>query len=130
MRCQHYDGPTISVPAHPFDCLAPVKIGQANIHDDKVGSCGGDRLERRFRRLDCLDLKLGMHGQLLDQRLTQVGVIIHDQQLPRLAHLNDFTRWTGAGYRRITASMRLLFQTIDSNGCFLPRSQPGPQGWE
>jgi hypothetical protein len=34
-----------------------------------------------------------MESQLLDQRLTQVVVIIHDQQLPRLAHLNDFTRW-------------------------------------
>jgi hypothetical protein len=34
-----------------------------------------------------------MQSQLFDQRLTQVGVVIHDQQLPRLAHLNDFTRW-------------------------------------
>jgi hypothetical protein len=93
VRCQHDDGPTISVSAHSFDRLAPVKIGQADIHDDKVGGCGSERLKRRFRRLDCLDLKLGMQSQLFDQRLTQVVVIIHDQQLPRLAHLKDFTRW-------------------------------------
>ena len=52
-----------------------------------------DRVKRRFRRLDRLDLKLGMQRQLLDQRMTQVGVIIHDQQSPRLAHLVYFTHW-------------------------------------
>jgi hypothetical protein len=29
-----------------------------------------------------------------------------------------------AGYRRITASMRLHFPSFGSIGCFLPRSQP------
>jgi hypothetical protein len=48
-------------------------------------------MKRRFRRLDRLDLKLGMERELLDQRLTQVCVIIHDQQSPRLGHQPYFT---------------------------------------
>ena len=100
-------GPTISVSAHPFDRLTPVQIGQADIHDDEVGGCGFDRLKRSSRRLDGFDLKLGMQSQLLDQRLTQVGVIIHDQQLPRLAHYLTLPAGSRAGYCRITASMRL-----------------------
>ena len=52
-----------------------------------------DRLERRFRGLDRLDLKLGMQRQLLDQRLTQVGVVVHDQQSPRLGHRSYFIDW-------------------------------------
>ena len=43
-----------------------------------------------FRGLDRLDLKLGMQRELFDQRLTQVGVIVHDQQSPRLGHLPYF----------------------------------------
>ena len=35
--------------------------------------------ERRRRRLNRLNLKLGVQRQLLDQRLTQVNVIVHDQ---------------------------------------------------
>ena len=50
-----------------------------------------DRVKRRLRRLDRLDLKLGMQRQLLDQRLTQVGVVVHDQQSPRLGHQPYFT---------------------------------------
>ena len=47
-------------------------------------------LERRFRGFDRLDLKLGMQRQLLDQRLPQVGVVIDDQQSPRLGHWPHF----------------------------------------
>ena len=76
-----------------FDRLATVKVGQPDIHDDEIGGRGCDRLKRRFRRLDRLNLKLPMQSQLLDQRLTQVSVIVHDQQSPRLGHQFYLTRW-------------------------------------
>ena len=55
---------------HSFDRLAPVKIGQPDVHDDEVRRRACDCLKRRFRRLDRLDLKFKMQSQLLDQRMT------------------------------------------------------------
>ena len=97
VRGQHDDGPAIPVSPHSFDRLAPVKIGQPDIHDDEVGRRACDGLKRCFRRLDRLDLKLGMQSQLLDQRMTQVSVIVYDQQLPRLAHQLYFTGGSHGG---------------------------------
>ena len=92
VRGEHDDGPPIPVSPHSFDRLAPIKIGQPDIHDDEVGRRACDGLKRRFRRLDRLDLKLRMQSQLLDQRMTQVSVIVYDQQLSRLAHQLYSTR--------------------------------------
>ena len=86
MGGENDDRAAIAVAAHPLDRLAPVEVGQPDVHDDEVRRLRLDRMKRRFRRLDRLDLKLGMQRELLDQRLTQVGVVIHDQQSPRLGH--------------------------------------------
>ena len=91
MGGEHDDRAPISVPSHSFDRLPPVEVGQADIHDHEVRRLGLGRKQRRFRSLDRLDLKLRMQSQLLDQRMTQVGVVVHDQQAPRLGHWPYFS---------------------------------------
>ena len=46
-----------------------------------------DRRKRRFAGRDGFHLKLGVQIDLLDQRVAQVGVVVHDQYSPRLGHL-------------------------------------------
>ena len=86
VRGQHNDRPAIAIAAYPLDSFASVEIGQPNVHDDEVRRRFRDRLERRLRRLNGLNVKLGVQSELLDQRVTQVGIIVHDQQSPRFGH--------------------------------------------
>jgi len=86
MRGQHDDRPAIAVAAQLLDGVAAVDVGQADVHDHEIGRRVRDRRQRRLGRLDSLDLKLRMQGDLLDQRAAQVGVVVHDQDSPRLAH--------------------------------------------
>ena len=47
-------------------------------------------LQRRLRRIDRVDLELGVQTKLLDKRVPQVDVIVNDQYSPRLCHWSHF----------------------------------------
>jgi hypothetical protein len=59
-----------------------------------------------------------MQSQLLDQRLTQVGVIVHDQQSPRLGHEIHFTYCIAGRLAQDYGEPAADFSAIDLTGFF------------
>ncbi len=86
MGSEQDDRSAVSVATQPLDRLASVKVRKPHVHDDEIGRSFHDRLQRRLRGLDRLDLELRVQIELFDQRVTQVGVVVHDQYSSRLIH--------------------------------------------
>ena len=68
--------------------LAPVHVGQADVHDDEVGRRALGRLARGCGVGGLDHLEFGMQRQLLGQRLSQIGVVVDDEDPSRLGHGN------------------------------------------
>ena len=89
MPGQHDDRRLEAALAQAANHFAPVGVGQADIHQHEVGRFGFRRM-RAFRPgLGSGRLELFMQGELLHQRLAQIVVIVHDQDLASGGHTSN-----------------------------------------
>jgi hypothetical protein len=89
VRRQHHDRTAKAVAPQSPDSLAAVEVGQADVHDHDVRVQFRDRRERRPGASRSFDLELRMKGKLFGERAAEVGVVVHDQDSPRLCHASS-----------------------------------------
>ena len=69
--------------AHDF---AAVGIRQPDIHQHQIGSIGFGGAGALGAGIDGGGLELVVQRQLLHQRIAQIGIVIHDQDLAGIGH--------------------------------------------
>ncbi len=69
--------------AHDF---AAVGVGQPDIHQHEIGSIGLGGAGALGAGIDGGGLELVVQRQLLHQRVAQIGIVIHDQDLAGIGH--------------------------------------------
>jgi len=88
MSGQHDDrGLEARLAQRPHD-FAAIGVRQPDIHDHEIGrnSLGG--LSALGAGIDGGRLKLLMQRELFDQRVAEITVVVHDQNLARVRHCN------------------------------------------
>ena len=83
---QHDDRRLEAVLAQDAHGLAPVHVGQADVHDDEIDVAVAGGLHALRAGIDRLGVELLVQRELLDQRVAQFGVVIDDQDLARVGH--------------------------------------------
>ncbi len=83
---QHDDRRLETVLAQDAYGFATVDVGQADVHDDEVDIAVLGRLDRLGSAVDRRRFELVVQGELLDQRLAQFVVIIHNQDVSGVGH--------------------------------------------
>ncbi len=83
---QHDDRRLEAVLAQDAHRLAAVHVGQADIHDHQVDLAAFGRLHALGAAVDRGGVELLMQRQLLDQRLAQFGIVVHDQDGTLVGH--------------------------------------------
>ena len=83
---QHDDGGLEAALAQAAHHFAAVGIGQPDIHQHQVGRIGLGGAGALGAGIDGGGLELVMQRQLLDQRVAQIGIVIHDQDLAGIGH--------------------------------------------
>ena len=86
MAGQHDDRRLEAVLAQDAHRLAPVDVGQADIHDHQVDVPGLGGLHALGAGIDRDRLEFLVQRELLDQRLAQLGIVIDDQDLADVRH--------------------------------------------
>ena len=75
--------PPLRKAAHHF---AAVGVGQADIHQHQIGRIGLGGAGALGAGIDGGSLELFVQRQLLHQRIAQIGIVIHDQDLAGIGH--------------------------------------------
>jgi hypothetical protein len=83
---QHDDRRLEAVLAQNAHRFAPVDIGKTDIHDHEIDLPGLGGLNPFGPVVDRDRLEVLMQRELLDQRLAQLGIIVHDQDLAGIRH--------------------------------------------
>ena len=86
MAGQHDDRRLEAVLAQDADGFAAVDVGQPHIHDDEIDLSGLGGLHTLAAGLDRDGLELLVQRQLFGQRIAQFGIVIDNQNLPRIRH--------------------------------------------
>ncbi len=101
MAGQHDDRRLEATLAQAAHDLATVGVGQADIHQHQIGGIGLGGGSALGAGVDGGGLELFVQRQLLDQRLAQIGIVIHDQDLAGIGHCdNPFERLRRSVVRR------------------------------
>ena len=83
---QHDDGRLEAALAQGTHNFPPVGIGQSDIHQDEIGGVGLGRAGTLGAGIDGGSFELVVQRQLLHQRIAQIVVVIHDQDLAGIGH--------------------------------------------
>jgi hypothetical protein len=83
---QHDDRRLEAVLAQDAYGLAAVHVGQADVHDHQIHMAVARGLHALRAGIDRLGVELLVQRELLDQRVAQLGVVIDDQNFPRVGH--------------------------------------------
>jgi hypothetical protein len=83
---QHDDRRLEAALAEAAHDLTSVGIGQPDIHQHQIGRVGFGGAGALGAGIDCGGFELLMQRQLLDQRIAQIGIVIHDQDLAGIGH--------------------------------------------
>jgi hypothetical protein len=83
---QHDDRRLEAVLAQDAHGLAPVHVGQADVHDHEIHMAVAGGLHALRTGIDRLGVELLVQCELFDQRVAQLGVVIDDQDFPRVGH--------------------------------------------
>ena len=98
MAGQHDDGRLEAALAHDAHGFPAIDVGQADIHDHEVDLAGLGGMDALGPVLDRNRLEFLMQRQLLDQRIAQLGIVIHDQYLAGVRHHGPAPRVHGSSY--------------------------------
>ncbi|MEY9172903.1 hypothetical protein ABIF15_004135 [Bradyrhizobium elkanii] len=83
---QHDDRSLEAALAERADHFAAVGVGQADVHQDQIGGIGFGGSGALGAGVDCGGFEFLVQRQLLDQRIAQIGIVIHDQDLAGIGH--------------------------------------------
>ena len=86
MPGQHDDRRLEAVLAQDAHRFAAVDIGQADIHDHEVDLAGLGGLHALGAVFGRDDFEFLMQRELLDQRVAQLRIVVHDQDLADIRH--------------------------------------------
>ena len=92
MSGQHDDGSLEAGLAQAAHHFASIGIGQADVHDHEIRRTGFRRLRALGPGIDGAGLEFLMQRKLLDQRVTKIAIIVHDQNFARVSHCNSSRR--------------------------------------
>ena len=83
---QHDDRALEAVLAHDLDALAPIHVGQADIHDHEIESIGLHERDAAGRRVGGDDQEFLIETELLCKRVAKIVIIVDQQKFPRIRH--------------------------------------------
>ena len=86
MSRQHDDRRLEAVLAQYAHRFTPVEVGKADVHDYEINLGGFGGLHPLAAAIDRDRLEFFMQGKLLDHRVAQFGIIVHDQDLAGIRH--------------------------------------------